>query len=137
MSAKHGSSAACAVADAALEAPVFHVLRRLNMAQFTVEQPLVRASYVGDDGFRRSAPAGERLVRIILEGWSDASDGEALLVSGILHGAVRVLRFDTAQAQRYQGQFRVVQFAQQAHGDGLETIRVELESHGGVVPVSA
>ena len=132
MSAKHSHLATVAVADAALGSPVYYTLRQLRVARFSAEQGTTRAAHLGDDGFARHVPSGEREVSLVLEGYSDGSDGEALLTSGFFGGARRLLRFDTAQGERVSGEFSVVRFTQEARGDELEQMRVELRSHGTV-----
>lgn len=132
MSARHSQYVACAVADAALEVPVFYSLRLLTVARLEVEQPLSRASHAADAGFLTHLPTGERQLAITLEGLSDGSQGEGLLASGALQGVVRRMRFDTAQGERLEGDFWVVRYVQDARGDALEQVQATLRSQGVV-----
>lgn len=135
MSAGHSQYVACAVADAALDVPVFYPLRLLAVARFEVEQVLTRASHAADDGFLTHLPTGERQISITLEGMSDGSQGEGLLASGALQRSMRRMRFDTAQGERLEGDFWVVRYVQDARGDALEQIRVALRSQEAVTLV--
>lgn len=130
MSVKPSQYIGCAVAQTNEDA--YHLLRRLRVARFVGEQAMVRSGQVGADGFVRQLPNGERMATITLEGYSDGSDGEALLRSGWLGAETRALRFDTAQGERLSGEFWVTRYVQEGSGDALESLRVELRSEGTI-----
>ncbi len=132
MGAKLSTHSACAIADASLEVPLFHSFTHLRVARYALEQEFRRANDVTDDAFFASHPVGGRRVELVLEGMSDDSAAEGVLIDAAFAGATCLIRFDTAQGKRVEGAFRISKLEQEASGREFEAIRVELRSEGTI-----
>lgn len=135
MSIQASEKAVCSVADASLGSPVYHRLAHLTVARFSGEQALLRGNHLTEGAFAHYALSGERMVEIGLEGLSDGSAGERLLLKGFFQGQALLIVFRTAQGTRLEGRFRITRFQQEAAGERFERIRMDMRSDGTVTVI--
>jgi predicted secreted protein len=135
MSIQASEKATCQVADAALATPIYYPLASLSVLRFEVDQHFIRANDVQDLAFMQSLPAGDRWVKIMLDGFSDDSPAEKVLMAAVLTGKPCLLRLITAQNDTLNGVFYITRLSKDSSAGQLEHVRVELRSDGVVTVV--
>ncbi len=135
MSVDISDKTVCAIADAALQTPMYYSLSHLRLSRFVAEQNMVRSNTVMDSPFSERVPGGERSLEISIEGLSDNSVAENLIVSAVMNGLPRRIRLDDVQGNRLEGVFWVTRFQKEAVADKFERINVDLRSDGAVTYV--
>lgn len=132
MSVKPSHTIACAVADAALTSPVYHVLPHLVATRFVLEQDVQRANHVQDTPYAHYVPTRERKAELTLEGLSDGSDAEGIVTAALLNGVPCLLRVDMPQGERLEGNFYVLRLQRDTTAERFERLRIDLRSDGAI-----
>lgn len=132
MSVKTTRLAIVSIADAALSTPIYYPLQQLQSLRISGEQTHKESAHLGDTAFLQFIPAGDKVYRISLRGFSSNTSADLLLSSGFSDNTLRLIRLDTPQLQRISGQFWVTRFERSLESGGFDAIEAELRSHGNV-----
>jgi hypothetical protein len=135
MSAQPSDKITCSIADATLALPVYYLLASLSVVRFEVDQRFIRANDVQDTAFYQSLPAGDRAVKITLDGFSDDSPAEQLLIAASIAGKPCLFRIITPQSDQVSGVFYITRLSKESKAGQLEHIHAELRSDGVVTIV--
>lgn len=122
----------CAIAEVGVSSPVYHILGHLTLSRLSLENTVLRANHLGDGAFAERMVAGHHVVSLTLEGLSDGSIAEGILMQSMLEHKPCLLRFDDAQGNRYDGMFVASRLLREAAGGRQERLVVDLASSGDV-----
>jgi hypothetical protein len=94
--------------------------------------PIVRRPYAVHPWNEIMPHTGRKILRLQLEGYVQASGGEALLQHHALSGAPCLIELKEAEALRFQVIMHVLRFSRLQQSSQPETVRAELQSMGEV-----